>query len=284
MEFITFLHSAQIREQVEHGADVDVPITLVIALPTFQQASTVLLCATLTLPVVAPLAHAQDVPEIAILQELLSSRGFDPGAVDGIKGEATTAAILQAQSFYGLEQDGVVGAKTLAALQSDDYRAPGSDEPSEDPSAKLIVDSAIEVSTLQSLLKDRGFYEGEIDGIAGALTQAAILRAQASYGLDQDGIVGSLTLQALNSDHNVDTTDTSANTSVSTQGSDVAELQELLASRGFYRSAIDGIFGPETEGAILRAQAFYELEQDGIAGSQTLGALEADTFNVAASG
>lgn len=274
MEFITFLRSAQIREQIEHGEEIETPITLAIALPTFQQASTVLLCATLTLPAVAPLAHAQDVSEIAILQELLASRGFDPGAVDGVKGEATTAAILQAQAFYGLEQDGVVGAETLAALQSDDYRVSGREEAPEDPSTDPIIGSDMEVSTLQSLLKDGGFYAGEIDGIAGALTQDAVLKAQAFYGLPEDGIVGPLTLQALNSDSNFAATYTS-------QVSNVSELQELLASRGFYRSAIDGIFGPETQGAILRAQAFYGLEQDGIVGSQTLGALEADTFNVA---
>ncbi|NMF57530.1 peptidoglycan-binding domain-containing protein [Pseudanabaena yagii] len=51
-------------------------------------------------------------------QTLLSNLGFYDGAIDGIQGSRTTAAIKKAQAFYGLPVDGVLGSQTLAALQS----------------------------------------------------------------------------------------------------------------------------------------------------------------------
>jgi len=51
-------------------------------------------------------------------QKLLSNLGYYDGAIDGIQGSRTTAAIKQAQAHYGLTVDGVIGSKTLAALQS----------------------------------------------------------------------------------------------------------------------------------------------------------------------
>lgn len=51
-------------------------------------------------------------------QTLLSNLGFYDGAIDGIQGSRTTAAIKKAQAFYGLPVDGVLGSQTIAALQS----------------------------------------------------------------------------------------------------------------------------------------------------------------------
>lgn len=49
------------------------------------------------------------------LQELLNERGY-PVAVDGVFGAQTEAAVKQFQNDAGLVADGVVGAKTWAAL------------------------------------------------------------------------------------------------------------------------------------------------------------------------
>lgn len=50
------------------------------------------------------------------LQERLATLGFSPGAVDGLPGPRTTAAIIRFQQARGLVSDGIVGPKTLAAL------------------------------------------------------------------------------------------------------------------------------------------------------------------------
>ena len=54
-----------------------------------------------------------------------------------------------------------------------------------------------EVKAIQETLKDRGLYSGNIDGIYGAGTQAAVKKFQKQQGLTADGIAGPLTLKRL---------------------------------------------------------------------------------------
>lgn len=51
-------------------------------------------------------------------QVILSNLGLYDGAIDGIQGSKTTAAVKKAQALYGLPVDGVLNSQTLAALQS----------------------------------------------------------------------------------------------------------------------------------------------------------------------
>lgn len=76
--------------------------------------------ATVPLPRVRP-----DIPQaprssgnqqVAALQQQLASRGFSPGAIDGINGAKTDAAVRAFQQANGLKVDGIVGPKTMAAL------------------------------------------------------------------------------------------------------------------------------------------------------------------------
>ena len=50
------------------------------------------------------------------LQNALTARGYDPGAVDGIFGRATTDSVKQFQSDSGLDDDGIAGPNTWQAL------------------------------------------------------------------------------------------------------------------------------------------------------------------------
>jgi uncharacterized protein (TIGR02594 family) len=53
---------------------------------------------------------------ITQIQQALRNKGFDPGAIDGIWGRNTIAAVRQFQMQQGLEVDGIVGPQTTAAL------------------------------------------------------------------------------------------------------------------------------------------------------------------------
>ena len=53
------------------------------------------------------------------------------------------------------------------------------------------------VRTIQTKLKNWGYYDGVIDGIFGSQTTEAVKYFQRSNGLDPDGIVGPATLKAL---------------------------------------------------------------------------------------
>lgn len=54
-----------------------------------------------------------------------------------------------------------------------------------------------EVKQIQTVLKDRQLYTGNIDGIYGAQTEQAVIKFQKQMGLTADGIAGPKTLSAL---------------------------------------------------------------------------------------
>ena len=56
-------------------------------------------------------------PEVQMLQLALERTGFSPGALDGIFGTRTDAAVRAFQRANGLQADGIVGPRTLAALK-----------------------------------------------------------------------------------------------------------------------------------------------------------------------
>ena len=54
-----------------------------------------------------------------------------------------------------------------------------------------------EVKQIQTVLKDRQLYTGNVDGIYGAQTEQAVIKFQKQMGLTADGIAGPKTLAAL---------------------------------------------------------------------------------------
>lgn len=54
-----------------------------------------------------------------------------------------------------------------------------------------------EVKAIQQALKDRGLYNGSVDGIFGSATQKAVIQFQKQSGLAADGIAGPQTLKKL---------------------------------------------------------------------------------------
>jgi peptidoglycan hydrolase-like protein with peptidoglycan-binding domain len=54
--------------------------------------------------------------QVKLLQRALAQLGYKPGAVDGMFGPVTEAAVMRFQTAAKLAPDGVVGPLTLAAL------------------------------------------------------------------------------------------------------------------------------------------------------------------------
>lgn len=55
--------------------------------------------------------------DVRELQNLLNTNGYNAGNADGISGPRTQSSVIQFQKDNGLTADGIVGSKTLAALQ-----------------------------------------------------------------------------------------------------------------------------------------------------------------------
>jgi len=60
-------------------------------------------------------------------------------------------------------------------------------------------------------------------------------------------------------------------------GDDVAQLQQLLNSMGYWTGNVDGIFGESTTNALINLQRDKGITADGIVGSETLRALNVNT-------
>ncbi len=88
----------------------------------------VLVLAVIAVPIFAFGSGSSDVEESVVLkvgssgsqvrtlQTKLNNWGYDAGKADGIFGSATKAAVIRFQKKNGLVADGIVGAKTAAAL------------------------------------------------------------------------------------------------------------------------------------------------------------------------
>ena len=87
-----------------------------------------------------------------------------------------------------------------------------------------------EVKTIQTKLKRWGYYNGNVDGIYGSQTLAAVKKFQQKNGLTVDGIAGKKTLEAMgifNSSGNSGSSN-SSNSSSSVNSSDLNLLSRLV--------------------------------------------------------
>ena len=131
------------------------------------------------------------------------------------------------------------------------------------------------VKTLQEKLNAKGFDSGNVDGIFGAKTYAAVTSFQKANSLGVDGIVGKLTWAKLYDATPVNVTPVTTQPMLRTgsRGDAVRKLQELLNAKGYTCGDVDGIFGSKTYAAVLAFQKANGLAADGIVGSLTWGKL-----------
>jgi murein DD-endopeptidase MepM/ murein hydrolase activator NlpD len=136
--------------------------------------------------------HASAVGDarLAALQVGLSLRNVYRGAIDGVAGPATAAAVRTFQRRAGLPVDGLPGPRTRAALGRFGRHTLGSRP------LRLGV-AGFDVAELQFLLAWHGFPSGRLDGRLGPRTIGAVRRFQRFAGLAPDGVAGRSTIAAL---------------------------------------------------------------------------------------
>lgn len=208
------------------------------------------------------------------LQTNLRTAGYyNNGPVMGYFGTQTQAAVTEFQKVHGLEATGIVDAGTLAAL-----RLATQSEPSRSSSTRQSLSYSVRgpaVARLQTQLRAAGYYTGTIDGIYGSTTEDAVKGLQVAEGLTVNGIADAETLRVLTQviAPGRQTQSTRKVLSSGARGAVVVELQEKLRSANYYSGRIDGIYGPDTEKAVVSFQRSKRLREDGIVGPQTLSAL-----------
>jgi peptidoglycan hydrolase-like protein with peptidoglycan-binding domain len=128
------------------------------------------------------------------VQRRLNRLGYGTGAVDGLFGPITDAAVRRFQSDSRLAVDGVVGRRTLGQLRS---RSRQQERLLARGSGFADAGASERVRNLQKRLNRLGHGAGAVDGLFGARTDAAVRRFQGATSLAVDGIVGPRTLRAL---------------------------------------------------------------------------------------
>jgi len=122
-----------------------------------------------------------------------------------------------------------------------------------------------------------------VDGIFGPNTQAAVIAFQRIFGLTPDGIVGPLTWGRIMQEFpRVAGSATLAYPGtllrIGSTGRDVRLMQTLLMNLRPRNPSIpaivtDGIFGPNTQAAVVAFQRLFNLTPDGIIGPLTWAAI-----------
>lgn len=123
------------------------------------------------------------------------------------------------------------------------------------------------VGIMQKILTNAGVYNGAIDGIFGAQTEAAVKAWQTKLNLPADGVWGPATHAATEQILAYVNGLKPDPIGPGNRGEDVRNIQKLLASWKYYTGALDGIFGPQTEAALRRFQTDAKIPVDGRWGS-----------------
>ncbi len=120
------------------------------------------------------------------IQMELLAHGYDPGAVDGVMGARTRAAIREYQQDAGLAAEGEASKELLDHLK---FVQPKINRFG-DPVMGVVLD-------VQRELARRGYYLGPHDGLYGPATRRAVSRFRADARLPADNGIGSRLLQQI---------------------------------------------------------------------------------------
>ena len=230
---------------------------------------------------------------VKALQNRLKELGFYKKTIDGEYGSTTKAAVTAFQAANGLSETGKANETTLNKLYSasakdadyltDEENAKNEEDEGETgnqtDSDKVEVngyttlqwgDTGTAVKKLQEALKNRGYYSGKIDSTFGSGVYAAVKAFQKQYGLKADGIAGPAT-QNLLFNTSASSSDTSTSLQKGSSGTEVRNLQYVLAELGYYDGSINGEYGNTTADAVRAFQINNDISPvDGVAGPKTL--------------
>jgi len=122
----------------------------------------------------------------AALQQSLADADYYAGAVDGVYGPETVAAVEALQTANGLPVTGTVDKATAEALQQALEAVHGA------ASQEAVAATA----ALQQTLKLVGYWDGPVDGVSSPELTAALQSLQVALGVEPTGAVDAATISA----------------------------------------------------------------------------------------
>jgi N-acetylmuramoyl-L-alanine amidase len=134
-----------------------------------------------------------------------------------------------------------------------------------------VGDEGAAIRDIQDRLAALGFgSNGDNRAVFGEGTEQAVIAFQRAKGLDSDGVVGPDTWRSLyEAGYRLGDRIIFMRRPM-IRGEDVAELQSRLNSLGFDSGKADGIYGPQTEHAVIDFQHNRHLAEDGRVGPEVV--------------
>ena len=218
--------------------------------------------------------------DVSDLQKRLKELGYYTGSIDGMFSTGTQSAVISFQSANALTADGIAGRATQDKLYSTTAVAKSISASGTTTSYSLLKNGSYgtEVRKLQVRLAELGYYSGGADGVYGTSTESAVKAFQRNNNLTADGQAGSATqtrlysASAKSASNPVTTPDPNQTRTltVGMEGNDVYAAQERLIELGYLDGVADGVFGTETQAAVVAFQNRNNLTADGHIGPATL--------------
>lgn len=203
------------------------------------------------------------VAEVSDAQQRLHSLGYYNGAVDGIWGPDTQAAVERYQRNRGMMATARLDGATMAALRSEPMPMP----------------SAAEIRDAQQMMRTAGYYRGPIDGIWSADTQSALERYQRSRNVPATARLDAPTLAAIRTDQRqaeeARRRAELAKPIAVSDATDVRTIQNRLRQLNLYDGPADGVWNQRTQASLEGFQRAKGLPVGQI-NRQTLAALDLD--------
>ncbi len=239
------------------------------------------------------LQSGSDGNQVMALQEALIELGYLTGKADGVYGSGTAQAVMAFQRQNDYPITGIVDANLQAFIFNGQPKNAEGEKtkvktlPAIDGLTASSGDRGILVRTIQSRLKELGYYTEAVTGHYDAATVKAVRAFQKANGLKQDGVCGSDTQAillgsgALSSGATATPKPTATPTPLPTfelpegkvrqgsRGDDARLVQQRLIELGYLTGKADGIFGDNSVKALKAFQTKHSLKADGVAGSGT---------------
>ena len=235
--------------------------------------------------------------QVMLLQEKLRSDGRKT-FVTGEWDDATAREVRDYQRAHGLAPTGQLDTSLLSALDMGDVlegqRESGhfldglltanADGRKANPTSRgtPIYVSPVHVAQIQHVLREQGYYDGQIDGVWGEGTAAAANKYRQEHGLEATSALDISLLKAMNAERAPvpklapGATDRGTGVPLMAGPTALRSLQKELSAQGIATGNIDDAWGEDTKRGVKEFQRKHDLEQTGTLTLPTLAALGID--------
>ena len=196
--------------------------------------------------------------------------GYFAGACDGYFGDETLTAIMNFQTANGMSATGLADPDTVLKIKSGDAvtKRDYIDKARSVETIELELksgDSGKQVRQLQTLLKEKGYFEGEVTGNYEIQTENAVYLFQIVNNLDVTGVAGSETISLLSSPGAIDLNKSNVKIVIQygDSGAQVKFLQLKLLELGYFSGDCSAKFGKNTQDAVSEFQRRNGIAETG---------------------